>query len=164
MTTKSAFDPEELYLLWKAPYTTSLAIIAAQPGGLAAEMFASVKAAVEARARFQSELLQAILEIEQDEVNAYSEKVTADARQRGALTADDVLVMAISDIRGALTLLREKAEANEIQEYQQMLLQRADSVAQAGKEGSFLGIGGVRVSEAEARVLAEIRLAVNRIH
>jgi hypothetical protein len=164
MTTKQDFNLDERFTLWKAPYTTALAVIAAQPGGLAAEMIASVKAAVEAREQFKSELMQSILMIEQDEANSFSERVSEEARNGSQFTADDMLAMAIGDVRAALTLLRKKADPTEMDEYRQMVLQRAELVANAGTEGGFLGIGGVRVADAEQRVIDEIRLAVNRVY
>jgi hypothetical protein len=164
MTNKTAFTPEELYLLWKAPNTIAVAIMTAQPGGLLSEMVASVKSITEARQTSPSEMMQSILTLEQTEVDQFSERIKAEAVERGAQTADDVLAMAISDIRGALAVLRLKAQPEEIQEYRQMLIEHAERIAQAGKEGGFLGIGGVRISEAEERVLAEIRMAANRLH
>lgn len=164
MTTKSAFTPDELYLLWKAPYMTVLAVISAHPGGLASELIASIKATLEARELFHTELIQSILTIEQTDSDAFTEKVTSEARSRGQITTNDVLTMAIRDVRQAIALLRQKAEPAEVEEYQQMILERSDKVANAASEGGFLGIGGVRVSEAEQRVLDEIRLAVNRLH
>ena len=163
MTHKNAFTAEELYLLWKAPNTIAVAIMTAHPGGLLAEMVASVKSVTTARDIYPSELMQSILTIEQSEADQFSERIKAEAAQRGAQTPDDVLAMAISDVRLALGVLRQKAQPIETQEYQHMLIEHAEKVAQAGKEGGFLGIGGVRVTEAEERVLAEIRLAVNRV-
>ena len=164
MTHKTAFTPEELYLLWKAPNTISVAIMTAQPGGLFSEMVASVKSITAARGIYPSELMQSILTLEQSEVDGFSERIKTEAAERGAQTPDDMLAMAIADIRSALGVLRPKALPEEIQEYRQMLVEHAEKVAQAGKEGGFLGIGGVRVSEAEERILAEIRLAANRLH
>jgi hypothetical protein len=164
MTNKTAFTPEELYLLWKAPNTIAVAIMTAHPGGLFSEMVASVKSISAARDIYPSELMQSILTFEQSEVDGFSERIKAEAAERGAQTADDVLAMAITDIRSALGVLRPKAQPEEVQEYRRMLVEHAEKVAQAGKEGGFLGIGGVRVSEAEERILAEIRLAVNRLH
>lgn len=164
MTEKTAFDDGECFQLWKAPLTASLAVIAAQPGGLFAEMAASVKFVVEARQTFTTELLQAVLAPDQEKAAAYTDRFSTDLRQMGQLDASAMLGLAVTDIRRALAVLRLKAEAEEIQEYKQMILQRAEKVAQAGKEGSFLGIGGVRVSEAEEQALAEIRLAVNRLN
>lgn len=164
MTEKTAFDDGECFQLWKAPLTASLAVIAAQPGGLFAEMAASVKFVIEAREIFTTGLLQAILAPDQEKAAVYTDQFSTEIRQMGQFNADAMLGMAIADIRCALGILRLKAEPEEIQEYKQMILQRAEKVAQAGKEGSFLGIGGVRVSEAEEQVLAEIRLAVNRLN
>jgi hypothetical protein len=55
-----------------------------------------------------------------------------------------------------VTLLARKAPAPEAEGYKRWLLTVAQRVAEAAKEGGFLGIGGVRVSEAEQATLAEI--------
>lgn len=58
----------------------------------------------------------------------------------------------------SLALLRAKgASEADIDTFKGMLYAVAEGVAEASKEGGFLGIGGVRVSEAEQSVLAQIR-------
>ena len=49
-----------------------------------------------------------------------------------------------------------KAMPEETAEYKQFVLTVAQRVAEAGKEGGFLGIGGTRVSAAETRAIQEI--------
>ena len=45
-------------------------------------------------------------------------------------------------------------------EYRQFVLSVAQRVAEAGKEGGFLGIGGTRVSAVETRAIEEIAAAL----
>jgi hypothetical protein len=53
-----------------------------------------------------------------------------------------------------------KATPEETAEYKQFVLSVAQRVAEAGKEGGFLGIGGTRVSAAETRAIQEIGAAL----
>ena len=46
--------------------------------------------------------------------------------------------------------------------YKDWLLQIANSVAEASKEGGFLGFGGVHVSDAEKATLSEIAATLGR--
>lgn len=58
----------------------------------------------------------------------------------------------------AFSLLRAKGATEEdINLFKGMMIAVAESVANASKEGGFLGFGGVRVSEAEESILAQIR-------
>jgi hypothetical protein len=45
-------------------------------------------------------------------------------------------------------------------QYRQFLVDLVTKVAEASKEGGFLGIGGTRVNEAEQAVINQIRTAV----
>jgi hypothetical protein len=53
-----------------------------------------------------------------------------------------------------------KATPEEATEYRQLVMTVAQRVAEAGKEGGFMGIGGTRVSPAETKAIQEIRDAV----
>ena len=53
-----------------------------------------------------------------------------------------------------------KATPEETAEYKQFVLTVAQRVAEAGKEGGVLGIGGTRVSPAETRAIQEIGAAL----
>ena len=48
----------------------------------------------------------------------------------------------------------------ELEGYREWVLGFADSAANAGSEGSFLGIGGEKVSAEEARFMASVRGAL----
>ena len=62
-------------------------------------------------------------------------------------------------LREAVAALRAKAP-EDLDTYREWVLGFADSVAHAGSEGSFLGIGEEKVSAEEARFLASVREAL----
>ena len=65
--------------------------------------------------------------------------------------------------RSALDLLRQKGSPEDIAAYGDFLLKLGDKVANAAKEGAFMGFGGERVSEHERILLAELAEAVGAL-
>ena len=59
-----------------------------------------------------------------------------------------------------VAIVDEKASAAESTAYKQWLMSVAQAVAEAGKEGGFLGIGAERVSEQEEIVLENYRKTI----
>jgi len=68
----------------------------------------------------------------------------------------------IAHLRRAVKIVAAKATAQEVDEYRQLVMFLAEKTANAASEGSFLGMGGERVTEDERRVLDEIKLALHR--
>ena len=66
---------------------------------------------------------------------------------------------ALDACREVAALLGRKAPG-EAEGFKRWLLGAAQRAAEASKEGGFLGIGGVRVSEAEKTALAEVAQAL----
>jgi hypothetical protein len=62
--------------------------------------------------------------------------------------------------REVSALLARKVPAAEAEGFKRWLLTTAQRTAEASKEGGVLGIGGVRVSEAEHAALAEVASAL----
>jgi hypothetical protein len=65
----------------------------------------------------------------------------------------------IGTIRGATAIVKAKA-AGELEDFRALVLEVAQRVAAAGKEGGFLGFGGVKVSEKETAAIAQITAAL----
>lgn len=63
----------------------------------------------------------------------------------------------LESVRKAVALVEEKAGAEAAAEYKSYLYRLAEQVAASAKEGGFLGIGGVMVSEQEKAVLAQLK-------
>ena len=66
---------------------------------------------------------------------------------------------AIDELRSVAALVDAKAP-NEAPGFKAWLQDVAQKVAEAGKEGGFLGFGGVAVSDAERATLAEVFAAL----
>jgi len=65
----------------------------------------------------------------------------------------------IETIRRATAIVKAKA-ADELEDFRALVLEVAQRVAAAGKEGGFLGFGGVKVSEKERAAIVQITAAL----
>jgi hypothetical protein len=73
-------------------------------------------------------------------------------------TGDQLRQQALEQTRAAMScLLRSNAGKEETDAYRRMLYGIAENVANAAREGGFLGFGGTQVSAGESSFLAELR-------
>jgi hypothetical protein len=158
MVAKSDFTPEEWTNLLEATVMAGIAVTAADPSGLwglLQESMASAKAVVGAgRAEDSSELVKAIsADLESSEGRtAAREKLTEKLR---GIKPSEITAKGLEDLHEAVALVEKKSPA-EAQGFKTWLLEISQSVAEAAKEGGFLGFGGVRVSDEEKATLAQI--------
>lgn len=66
----------------------------------------------------------------------------------------------LDQISEGAALVAQYGSAEEAAAFKQWLVTVADAVAEAGKEGGFLGIGATRVSDKEKTALAELSAAL----
>jgi hypothetical protein len=130
VTGKADFTPEEWELVREGPPTAALMVITAESGGSFRESWALAKSYTEARqAHGESELLDALVG-EKPDLKRYGSAEELEAQGLGRLTE-------------AVTLLEQKATADEVAAYRTFALDVAQRVAAAHKEG------GQPVSDAE---------------
>jgi hypothetical protein len=148
MTGKADFTEEEWKLVLQGPTSAGLLVGASDPGGSVRESFSMAKAYAEARQQHgESELLDAIT----------SAKPEVDkARPR---SAEELKEHALQRLRDAVSLLEQKATPDEVEEYKRFIVNLAERVAEARKEG-FLGLSGERVSSDERAALEQIAEAL----
>jgi hypothetical protein len=143
MTTKAAFSPEEWKVVLEGPPTAGMIVITAGHGGMLRETFAMSKAYLEARSQHgESELL--------DEIVAAKPKMDHTRYH----SAEELKDQGLGHIRDAVALLESKATTEERDEYRQFVLNLANEVAAAHREG------GQSVSPAEAAAIQEITAAL----
>jgi len=143
MTTKAAFSPEEWTVVLEGPSTAGMIVITAAHGGTFRETVAMAKAYTEARAQHgESELL--------DEIVAAKPK-TDRTRYH---SPEELKDHGLAHIREAVALLEGKATTEERDDYRQFVLNLANKVAAAHREG------GQSVSPAEAAAIQEITTAL----
>jgi hypothetical protein len=83
--------------------------------------------------------------------------ILRDSAQQSANFQNAVIARA----KEALSVVTHKAAPEEAGGYKQLLNSVADKVANAATEGSFLGFGGVRVSDKEKDFLAALAAALD---
>ena len=143
MTTKAAFSPEEWKVVLEGPPTAGMIVITAAHGGMFRESFAMSKAYTEARAEHgESELL--------DEIVAAKPHVDRTRYH----SPEELRDHGLGHIRDAVALLQSKATTEERDDYRQFVLNLANKVAAAHREG------GQSVSPAEAAAIKEIATAL----
>lgn len=163
MASKANFTPEEWSRVVASPVVASMAITAADPGGiwsLLKESMSSGWALLEAKQDAQATpLVKAVAE---DIANAETRNAVRDSFQaqfKGSQFAD-VKSKAIEELRAVSGILDAKAP-EDAAAFKSWLWSVAQKSAEAGTEGGFLGFGGVAVSDAEKATLAEISDALN---
>lgn len=143
MTTKAAFSPEEWKAVLEGPPAAGMIVITAARGGMFRETVAMSKAYAEARAEHgDSELL--------DEIVAARPQVDHTRYH----SAEELRDHELSHLRDAVALVDSKAATQERDDYRRFVLNLADKVAAAHREG------GQSVSPAEAEAIQQITAAL----
>lgn len=144
MTRKADFNAEEWSLVLEGPPVAGMVVMAAHRGGTFREAISMSKAYTEAQKEDAADLVKEIVSA-RPEFDPKRYKSAEELRERG-----------LTRIREAVDLLERKATAEEVDEYKRFIVEVADTVANAKKEGGVLGIGGKPVSEEEKRAIDEI--------
>ena len=153
MTSKADFTEEEWEALRRAPMVAGLAVSFADPGGpieLTKESMAAQRAIAEPPG--DHELLIAL---SQDAMAHRRE--SADLKNALDLKARTAPEQIAEELRRVAGIVSEKATPEEADAWRQWMVTAAQDSANAAKEGGFMGIGAVRVSEGEERMLATLR-------
>jgi hypothetical protein len=154
MATKADFTADEWNQIRRAPFMAGLAVVAASPSGpfgVVKEMFAVGKMLAEVKTQGASNEL----------VKALVSDLETGAREQGAPSElqgkkpDQIKEFAIESLRQVTALVEKKAKP-EAQGFNQWLVSVAHKVAEAAKEGGFLGFGGTQVSDQESATIKEL--------
>jgi len=144
MTTKAAFSPSEWQQVLEGPPAAGLLVITASHGGTFRETIAMSKAYVEARAQHgESELL--------DEIVAEKPRIKEGGKVHNP---EELRDQELNCLRGATTVLEEKATAGDRDDYRRFVLTVANKVATAHREQGKL------VSPAEEQAIQDITTAL----
>jgi hypothetical protein len=139
MTGKADFTDEEWKDVLQGPPTAGMIVAMAQRGGTFRETISMAKAYGEARREHgESELLDEIASTK-PEVDRTRHGSTEEQKEHG-----------LEHLRDTVGLLERKATPEEVGDYQRFVLNLAQRVAAAHREG------GQQVSETEAAAVAEI--------
>jgi len=157
---KDSFTPEEWNTLISAPMMVSYAVAGAAPGGGIAfvkEMKAVADAIYDAGEQYpKGSLIEAVV----SQIKANATDQYEGPKQK--VSAGEIKEKALEVCRQVNQISQSKASVEESDSYKGWLLAVAQKVAEASKEGSFLGFGGTRVNDSEAAALSEIAAALGR--
>jgi hypothetical protein len=146
VTSTSDFTPQEWELVLQGPPSAGLIVITAQRGGTLRETVSMAKAYAEARRHHgQSELLDEIV----------AAKPELDHTRYGS--TEELRERCLGHLRDAVAALEGKATAQELEEYKGFVVNLAEKVAGAHREGPR---EAGPVSDAEAASIAAIREAL----
>jgi len=160
MAAKTDFTPDEWKLLLESVMMSGIAVTAADPSGLwgtLKESFASAQTMASGKAG-SSDLIKALVaDFETSEGRGIARDGVRD-QLKGSNPAE-ITAKAIDTLRQAAALLDAKAPG-EAADVKAWLRQISVNVAEASKEGGFLGFGGIEVSASEKATLGEIDAAL----
>jgi hypothetical protein len=162
MADKSSFTPDEWKILLESVMMASIAITAAEPHGLWGLLQESFAGGAElAKAKMDPGVDALIKAVVADFGTAEGRGIARDGLKEKFASSKpaDIKGECIETLRRVAEVVDAKAPAD-ANAFKSWLRQISQHVAEAAKEGGFLGIGGVAVSEAEKATLAEISNAL----
>ena len=145
MPSKADFNAEEWTKILAGPPAAGLRVAMAERGGTLREALTIGRAYTEARQeQGTSDLLDEIV-AEQPAINP--------AEFQGEADVPQALMQKLTQ---AVEILDAKAADEDVSAYKQFVVDLAQRVASAKKEGGVLGIGGKEISDSEQAALDEI--------
>jgi len=158
MASKQSFTLEEWTTLLQSPFLAGMAVSAAEPSGLwgaLKEAIASGSALAAAKSDDDTNELIKIVVADFETSEARSSIQDALRKNFADAKPADVVQRSLSTLGEVSRLLDTKAP-QDAAPFKAWLRGISQNVAEAAKEGGFLGFGGVRVSDAEKATLSDI--------
>ncbi len=169
MSLDTRFTEEEQFLLTNTPFTIGLAMVFAGGSGLGTikEVYSSTKSFLEGAKHFpKNEIIVGVLPNMTDtkeartQVKTFQDKSMKKIKEEGINSNEKMHQLAVDHSKDVAKLLEEKATPQEASEYKEWTMSIAENVANAAKEGGFLGFGGERISTGEKELYTEIANAL----
>jgi hypothetical protein len=157
MLTKNDFAALDWNTVRDTPYLVALATMLAEPSGLGTilESVALTKGLWENQAS-EIPLIRDLTS--RAEMQAAQESLKSRfTGSQGERTKNVIRDIALEQARSSMAILSGKADPQEINAYRKLLYRLAEKVANASREGGFLGFGGKAVSAAEQSFLDDLQ-------
>ena len=160
MASKQDFSTDEWNKLIESAVLASIAVTASEPHGLWGALEEGW-----ANAKGLASGMKSSTPLIKDVANALASSegrtiARDDLKKRiSGGTPKDIVQRALSGVADVSKLLDAKAGPDALP-FKQWIYNNAKSVAEAAKEGGFLGFGGVRVSDSEKATLSQIAAAL----
>ncbi|HMS85322.1 MAG TPA: hypothetical protein PKD12_16895 [Nitrospira sp.] len=160
MAGKASFSPDEWSTLRDTPHLVAAAAMIVGNSGLGTikEGYATAKSILEAQ-QSPNGLIKELAsrgEIEEAQKSIRNQIELTDPEGSKA----KLRTQALAKSTAALKLLATKGESGDMDAYKDWLIQIADAVTKAAKEGGILGIGGERVSAGEQAFLKDLSTSI----
>lgn len=166
MSTVNDYSQDELDKLMAAPLVASMYIMGASlsgPVGLVKEMMMGVETAMDASKLSAPGSL--FKELWSEENMKAQQDMLQEARSSTAGAQDMAQAKAkmLDEMKQAAAILAAKGSPEELGAFRKLMVDVAQKVADAAREGGFMGFGGVMVNDAERQAITEIRSAVGAV-
>jgi len=154
MTSKNDFSEDEWAQVVRAPFVLAFVVTLSDPGGpieAGKEQMAAVRAAMNPPSREQL-LTDVALDVQSMTQNR--EHPLKGYRPAGGGDPREAL---LEEVRATRAIVESKATVEEATAFSRWMVDLAQAVADAAKEGGFMGIGATRVSDREQAMLDRVR-------
>jgi hypothetical protein len=161
MTTKADYTPEEWQAIMQAPMQAAIVVMLASPSGPIGVIQETVAVSRMLAATMQTPGSNALLNAMAAELkDEEGRKIAAPPRPEAGADLAVYKANALEGVKRAAAIVSAKAPADEAAGFRAWLVQAASAVAQAAREGGFLGIGGTQVTPEERAAVAEVATAL----
>jgi hypothetical protein len=157
MTSKTDFSEDQWAQVVRAPFVAGLAVTLSDPGGpieAGKEQMAAIRSVMSPPTR--GDLLTDVA-LDVQGMTQQHEHPLKGYRPGGGRDPREAL---LEELRATRALVGSKATAEEATAFSSWIVDVAQAVADAAKEGGFLGIGATRVSDREQDMLDRVRETV----
>lgn len=164
MSKMSDYTQDEVEKLMAAPMVVSMYVMGSSlsgPIGLVKEMMAGVNTAIEAGKQAAPDSLfhelwsEQNMKVQQDKMQQETKESTA-----GAQNMDQAKAKMLDELKASVGIVSAKGSPEEVAAFKKLLSEAAANVANAAKEGGFMGIGGTLVNDAEKSALSDLQSAL----
>ena len=161
------YSDDEWAIVLATPQMVGMAMTGAGSSGIIGstkEMFASAQSMINAKKEYSSNaLIQALIPDTTD-----AKKALEDAKKQRTVVMDrlksknvksmeQLTETILDDCQAAIAVLEQKESPEVVADYKKWVLEIAEKVANAAKEGGFLGFGGERFSEKEQILFEKLK-------
>jgi hypothetical protein len=157
MTSKSDFSEDQWAQVVRAPFVVGFAVTLSDPGGpieASKEQMAAIRGAMNPPSR------EGLLTDVALDVQGMTQKREHPLKGYRPPSGGDPREALLEELRATRVIVESKATPEEAAAFGRWMVDVAQAVAEAAKEGGFMGIGATRVSDREQAVLEQVRAAV----
>ncbi|TAH48673.1 MAG: hypothetical protein EYC68_20415 [Chloroflexota bacterium] len=161
MSKIADYTQDEVEKLMAAPMLVSMYVMGSSlsgPVGLVKEMMAGVNTAMKAAKDSSPDSVLTAL-FSEENMKQQQNKMQQETKEstQGAQNMDEAKKKMMDELKGSLAIISAKGSPEEVAAYKKLMVDVAENVANAAKEGGFMGIGGTVVNDAEKTAISDIQ-------